>query len=1707
MKNKLHLVLLTLLFSISCFSQFSKTHYIPPMTFSNSTSIGSQYIYISTPSTNSVNFLIKQIGGTSISGTVSRDTPFVFDINSSSNPNQLFIDETGINTIQSNKGYIVEAGDLVYVSVRITSGDNLQNQAGELVSKGIAGLGTSFRVGGFINTLAPSYGDVHLTFVSILATENNTVVQFNDIKNGALLINNAGVGNSPASITLNSGQSFVMAVKGPTFANKDALIGASVTSDKPIVVNCGSIAGSNGELNNIDFGFDQIVSAEKTGKDYIFIKSTGQNNIERALLIANEDATEIYLNGNSTATPDYTINAGEYVALTGTSYNAVGNLYVRSSKNIFAYQSVGDNALTSQANQELFFVPPLSCQTPKIIDNIPFIELIGDKVFTGRVTITTKTGSTLSFRINGTNYSLANLPAGISTVGPTMVSGNTNYECYTLIGLSGNVSVISTTELYLAAYGSSGAATFGGYYSGFTFKPEITYQPISTTQANCIDNVNLEVNSLTGFNTFQWYFNDVAIPGAINSTYNPLNPGYYFVSATITACGTASSLISDKIPVSNCPLDVDNDGTIDNADLDYDNDGITNCNESFGNQPISIVNPAMGTININSGGYTNSFTGNITTSTIATTTPFTGASDGSFISNVAAGKNNFVKYQMSFTQPITLGIDYITTANATDLLNSDAEFIVNSQTNKTITVFNPDNQLLIDKNYDGIFETGITQFSSFEIRFRLNSTTPLAAGTGTFKFVTNTSNTISFTHKNLSDATANTATLKFYAVCVPKDSDGDGIPNNLDYDSDNDGIPDKIESVGNAALTLSTTDANQDGIYDVFANGITPSDFDDDGVPDYLDLDSDNDGIYDLNESGSNATDANNNGIIDGTNFGTNGLNNVLETSIDSGILNYTISNLDTDTSNNYLDLDSENDLCSDVIEAGFTDANNDGILGNSLPTTVNGNGLVTNGIGYALPNANYTIAAPIVIATQPVNKSVCELQNVIFSVVATAITTYQWQVSTNGTSWTIITNNTTSTTANLTITNVALSMNSYKYRVLLNRNGNSCGLLSGEATLTVLGLPTITTPITLVQCDIDTDGISSFNLRQPNPQISTNFATETFSYYTNATAAENPTNSTFLISNPTAFVSSNATVYARVENANGCYRIATINLIVSVTNIPSSVVVADIIKCDDFIDAVNNDSDGISVFDFSAVTNQILSSLPSTNSYTLNYYKNESDFYAETDAAGNSLAIPTSQISSYRNTGYPNMQTIYVRVESTLTNQCFGSRTFKLIVEKLPLLFPVGVNNVIRHCDDDQDGKYSFDTSTLEATLLNGQTNKTITYFKPNGVQINSPFPANYEVLTSEIITVKIKNNETVAQDAPCKEEGTFQFIVDDLPEAFTVDPNLMITCDDEADPTIQDGKFNFVTTNFQNTILGTQTGLDILYTYADGTTSTTLANPFFTATQDVIVKVTNPINPTCYDETTLKFIVKPVPKIDLNLDGSEDEIICANLPAYFVTLDASIEDGTPSSDYTYQWFLDGTAISGATNYTLSVNTEGTYTVKVSTALGCFRTRIIKVVASSIAAIQTVDIIDLADENSVLVNVTGSGNYVYSIQESYGPYQTSNLFENVPMGFHTVYVKDLDGCGITEQFISVLGIPQFFTPNGDGFNDTWNVKGANANFYKNSIIYIFDRYGKFIKQISPISAGWDGTYNGTLSPADDYWYNIKFDDGRNAKGHFSLKR
>lgn len=159
------------------------------------------------------------------------------------------------------------------------------------------------------------------------------------------------------------------------------------------------------------------------------------------------------------------------------------------------------------------------------------------------------------------------------------------------------------------------------------------------------------------------------------------------------------------------------------------------------------------------------------------------------------------------------------------------------------------------------------------------------------------------------------------------DSDGDGIRNTIDLDDDNDTIPDFLESNGLNPLDDDDadlipnyrdidygTDANSDGVVDIF-------DFDGDGVANHLDLDSDNDGILDIVEAGNANLDNNRNGRTDSV-IGNNGLDNTLETNDSTNAtISYTIPNSDTDANLDYLDIDSDNDGIVDNIEAQSTAA------------------------------------------------------------------------------------------------------------------------------------------------------------------------------------------------------------------------------------------------------------------------------------------------------------------------------------------------------------------------------------------------------------------------------------------------------------------------------------------------------------------------------------------------------------------------------------------------------------------------------------------------------------------------------------------------------------------------------------------------------------------------------------------------------------------
>ena len=182
-----------------------------------------------------------------------------------------------------------------------------------------------------------------------------------------------------------------------------------------------------------------------------------------------------------------------------------------------------------------------------------------------------------------------------------------------------------------------------------------------------------------------------------------------------------------------------------------------------------------------------------------------------------------------------------------------------------------------------------------------------------------------------------------------------------------------------------------------------------------------------------------------------------------------------------------------------------------------------------------------------------------------------------------------------------------------------------------------------------------------------------------------------------------------------------------------------------------------------------------------------------------------------------------------------------------------------------------------------------------------------------------------------------------------------------------------------------------------------------------------------------------------------------------------------------------------------------GDYFVTATSTDNCSRTSKVTIIRSEIATIQIIDIEDDSQDNMISIQVSGMGDYEYALDDSDGPYKDQHVFNNISGGIHEVFVRDKNGCGIVSREISVIGYPRFFTPNGDGINDTWRVLGGSLQ--PGSLIYIFDRYGKILAKIDPSGSGWDGKYRDKLMPDSDYWFLVKLDDGRTRRGHFSLIR
>jgi len=328
---------------------------------------------------------------------------------------------------------------------------------------------------------------------------------------------------------------------------------------------------------------------------------------------------------------------------------------------------------------------------------------------------------------------------------------------------------------------------------------------------------------------------------------------------------------------------------------------------------------------------------------------------------------------------------------------------------------------------------------------------------------------------------------------------------------------------------------------------------------------------------------------------------------------------------------------------------------------------------------------------------------------------------------------------------------------------------------------------------------------------------------------------------------------------------------------------------------------------------------------------------------------------------------------------------------------------------------------------------------------------------------------------------------------------------------------------------VLGTQNPNNFIFTYhktqADAEANLNALTVPYTNVQlnEIIWLRIADTTQTCYKVTSFKINVKQQPKFT----SLEDYYICGNVSnATFdlTRMNSQIQTGQSeklhiSYHLTKQHAEDNIPIVNETSFEADTNPQTIYVRfhfdpnknGILDSNECSRTDMkFRLIKSNILEDMESEFLfpEFISPNKVKVTVKGEGDHEFSLNN--GTWQKENIFNNLSYGAHILSVRDLLGCGIKTIKIVNIDYPKYFTPNGDGYHDTWNISSLKSQ--ANAKIYIFDRYGKLLKELSPASIGWNGTFNGRPMPTADYWFKVEYMSPTTNKieqfrANFTLKR
>ncbi|MFP4844670.1 T9SS type B sorting domain-containing protein [Winogradskyella sp. PE311] len=656
-------------------------------------------------------------------------------------------------------------------------------------------------------------------------------------------------------------------------------------------------------------------------------------------------------------------------------------------------------------------------------------------------------------------------------------------------------------------------------------------------------------------------------------------------------------------------------------------------------------------------------------------------------------------------------------------------------------------------------------------------------------------------------------------------------------------------------------------------------------------------------------------------------------------------------------------------------------------------------------------------------------------------------------------------------------------------------------------------------------DGISTFNFSNAASQIEGLFPAgqnlETTFYLNENDALQELNAITNLIDYRNVLSPNSQTIWVRVDNLdnNGCEGLGP-HVILNVLEVPINNPISNYQLCSD---------NGNSTFDLTTKDAEVVGT--QTQNFIINYYQSLAD--AEND-------IPIANPNNYVSSG----QTIFVRATYDTNNdgianlgECYNAidMQFNLVINSLPVIFEP---DPIEICSEQLNTIY--DLTINESQILNGDSSLEINYFESeNDINNNNPIqnPSTYlnTQLSRDIIVLVTNVNNCVSSQ--------IQRLNTTLYDDYNFNPLPIEEC--EVD---NDGYDNFDLTRVEPDILNLLDASaandlnisDYIFTYyeleSDASLAiedlsrsisdqTTFINTIFSQ-QIIYVRVTkiSGSNNQCFAVIPVTLIVNSAPPIPI----ADQYVIClSNTNSVIDNVNTTFIENPPidtelsSNDYTFQWYTGSEQdviinpiehiLVGEIAPMFNPTAPGTYTViTTNNETGCTVAASTLVIASYPPESITLELISptFSGTNTLEVIVVGNGEYNYSLDN--GLWQDSPIFNNVAGGEHEVRVRDIYNCNMLIAVKSIIDYPRYFTPNSDGYRDTWNITSiANQPDAK---IYVFDRYGKLLKQLNPGSVGWDGTYNGNKMPTSDYWFTVEYIEPldnikRVFKAHFTLKR